>query len=80
MKLKKFEGPTISRAMARIKREMGSEAVILQIKKKKRLGKFIFPLKHYFEVIAGIDVNVPEQYGPDYRLKTNDRLEKETAK
>jgi flagellar biosynthesis protein FlhF len=62
MRIKRYEAPSIPRAMAQVKREMGGEAVILQVKKKKKFGPFFFPRQEIVEVVAGTNMNVPEQY------------------
>jgi flagellar biosynthesis protein FlhF len=65
MRIKRYEAPTIPRAMAQVKRELGSEAVILQVKKRKKFGPFLFPRREVVEVVAGTNVNVAERYTPD---------------
>jgi len=58
MRIKKFEGETLQDALSKVKKDFGSEAVILHTKKYKRGGVFGVFGKEVTEVTAGIDMNV----------------------
>jgi flagellar biosynthesis protein FlhF len=58
MRIKKFEGETLQDALAKVKRDFGPEAVILQTKKFKKGGVFGLFGSQRTEVTAGIDINV----------------------
>jgi flagellar biosynthesis protein FlhF len=61
MRIKKFEGDTLQDALAKVKRDFGSDAVILQTKKYKKGGVFGLFGREKTEVTAGIDMNVEKQ-------------------
>ncbi len=58
MRIKKFEGETLQDALSKVKKDFGSEAVILHTKKYRRGGVFGVFGKEITEVTAGIDINV----------------------
>lgn len=55
MKIKRYFGSTTQEAMAKLKKELGSEAVILHTRKIKREGFFGFLKKPLIEIVAAID-------------------------
>jgi len=58
MRIKKFEGDTLQEALAKVKKDFGPEAVILQTKKYVKGGIFGLFGRQRTEVTAGIDINV----------------------
>jgi flagellar biosynthesis protein FlhF len=58
MRIKKFEGDTLQEALAKVKRDFGADAVILQTKKYVKGGIFGLFGRQRTEVTAGIDINV----------------------
>jgi len=58
MRIKKFEGDTLQEALAKVKRDFGADAVILQTKKYVKGGVFGLFGRQRTEVTAGIDINV----------------------
>jgi len=58
MRIKKFEGDTLQEALAKVKRDFGADAVILQTKKYVKGGIFGVFGRQRTEVTAGIDINV----------------------
>ena len=72
MRIKKYEAPSMKEALARVKAELGPEAVILNTRKFRPGGSLNFLAKDVFEVTAAIDVNLldyqtkprPEPYDP----------------
>ncbi|HOX27692.1 MAG TPA: flagellar biosynthesis protein FlhF [bacterium] len=56
MKVKRYEAPTLQEALLHVKRELGSEAVILQTRKFNRGGVFGFLGKNMVEVLAATDI------------------------
>lgn len=57
MRIKRFVAPTIREAMIKMKKELGSEAVILKSGKVKKSGVMDFVGKEEYEVLAAIDNN-----------------------
>ncbi|KPU28199.1 flagellar biosynthesis protein FlhF [Caloranaerobacter sp. TR13] len=57
MKIKRYIGRTNKEAMDKVKRELGTEAVILHIRKIKQTGFFGFFKKPLIEVVAAVDEN-----------------------
>jgi len=45
MRIKKFEAETIPRALAKVKYNLGLDAVILSVKRKKTAREIYFPTK-----------------------------------
>jgi flagellar biosynthesis protein FlhF len=61
MKIKKFEAETLQGALAKVKKDFGPDAVILQTKRYKK-GSFLGLFgKDTTEVTAGIDINIERQ-------------------
>ena len=61
MKIKKFEAETLQGALAKVKKDFGPNAVILQTKRFKK-GSFLGLFgKEMTEVTAGIDINIERQ-------------------
>ncbi|MEI7640452.1 MAG: flagellar biosynthesis protein FlhF [bacterium] len=58
MRIKKFEGATLQEALFKVKKDFGSEAVILHTKKYKRGAIFGLFGQNITEVTAGIDINI----------------------
>lgn len=61
MKIKKFEAETLQGALAKVKKDFGPNAVILQTKKYKKGGFLGLFGKDMTEVTAGIDINIELQ-------------------
>ena len=62
MRIKTFQGATMSEAMKAVKAEMGSDAVILEVKEvKKRNRLFRPPFPSVVEVIAANDLTRIEE-------------------
>ncbi|MEW6200416.1 MAG: flagellar biosynthesis protein FlhF [bacterium] len=59
MKVKRYEALTLQEALLNVKRELGSDAVILQTRKFNKGGIFGFMGKNMVEVLAATDVNTP---------------------
>ena len=74
MKIKKFAAPTVKEALAKVKQELGKDAVILHSKKVKQGGVLDFFAKELFEVTAAID----ESDQPVY-LKPQSNSQKTTS-
>lgn len=64
MKVKKFRGESINDAVAQMKNEFGSEAVILHTKKVKEGGFLGFFGTKLYEVIGAVDPNVNQPVSP----------------
>ena len=58
MKVKKYEAPTMQKALAEVKKDLGSDAVILHTKTKKSNGFMGLWGKEMVEITASKDVNV----------------------
>jgi flagellar biosynthesis protein FlhF len=56
MKVKRYEAPTLQEALQHVKRDLGSEAVILQTRKFNRGGVFGLLGKSMVEVLAATDM------------------------
>ncbi len=56
MKVKRYEAPTLQEALLHVKRDLGSEAVILQTRKFNRGGVFGILGKNMVEVLAATDI------------------------
>ncbi|WP_141603441.1 AAA family ATPase [Terrilactibacillus laevilacticus] len=65
MKIKKIVAPTMSQAMEKVKKELGSDAVILNTKKVKKARLFNLLKTEYIEVLAAMD---PEPF-PEKRVR-----------
>ena len=55
MKIKKFQAQSMNEAFKKIKAELGSDAVILNVQEKKKTGSFGVIQSRYLEVTAAID-------------------------
>jgi flagellar biosynthesis GTPase FlhF len=64
MRIKKFEGETLQEALSKVKKDFGSEAVILHTKKYKKGSVFGLFGAERTEVTAGIDINVERHQAP----------------
>lgn len=64
MKVKKYEGPTMQKALAEVKKDLGPDAVILHTKTKKVNGIFGLWGKEMVEITASPDVRVMEKKKP----------------
>lgn len=71
MKVKKFTGSTMQEAMSQVKREMGSNAVILQTRNLQSTFLGLFP-KRRVEITAANDVS-----GQDDNSRSESRLERQ---
>lgn len=71
MKVKKYQAQNRSSAMRRIKRELGSEAVILQSRDIKKGGFLGLFKKSYVEIIAALDEEIPEKRQPQVERPIN---------
>ncbi len=58
MNVKTFQGPSIAEALAKVKQELGTNAVILHTRSFKRGGVMGLCAKTVVEITAGINVNV----------------------
>ncbi|MGN6367776.1 MAG: flagellar biosynthesis protein FlhF [Phycisphaerae bacterium] len=58
MNVKTFQGPSIAEALAKVKQELGSNAVILHTRSFKRGGVMGLGAKTVIEITAGVNVNV----------------------
>jgi flagellar biosynthesis protein FlhF len=58
MNVKTFQGSSIADALAKVKQELGTSAVILHTRSFKRGGVMGFGARNVVEITAGIDVNV----------------------
>jgi flagellar biosynthesis protein FlhF len=56
MKVKRYEAPTLQEALMHVKRDLGSDAVILQTRKFNRGGVFGFLGRNVVEVLAATDI------------------------
>ncbi|MCX8092799.1 MAG: flagellar biosynthesis protein FlhF [Candidatus Goldbacteria bacterium] len=61
MKIKKFEAETLQAALAKVKKDFGPNAVILQTKRYRKGSFFGLFGKEMTEVTAGIDINIERQ-------------------
>ncbi|MFC1555891.1 flagellar biosynthesis protein FlhF [candidate division KSB1 bacterium] len=59
MRIKKFVAPSMKEAMAKMKEELGSDALILKSNKVKAGGMLEFMGKEVFEVLAAVDKDAP---------------------
>jgi flagellar biosynthesis protein FlhF len=62
MRIKKYEGPTMRETMAKVRSELGPDAVILKTRKIKPSGLLSFLSKDLFEVTAAMDANFSEYH------------------
>ena len=58
MKVKTYQGPTMADALAKVKQELGSAAVILHTRSFKRGGLMGVGARTVVEITAGVNVNV----------------------
>ncbi len=65
MRIRKYTGKDMQEALAKVRTDLGSEAVILNSRKVKRHGIISWFTKPYFEVLAAID----ENYQPLNRIR-----------
>ena len=63
MKVKRYEAPTLQEALLHVKRDLGSEAVILQTRKFNRGGVFGLLGKNMVEVLAATDIETASSAG-----------------
>lgn len=59
MRIKKYEGSTMRETMAKVRADLGPDAVILKTRKHKPGGLLNLLAKEVFEVTAAIDVDLP---------------------
>lgn len=78
MKVKRFEAATLQEALLNVKRDLGSDAVILQTRRFSRGGLFGFLGKDVVEVLAAVEVNTAGSAAPVQRPK-NESLVKAAA-
>lgn len=83
MRIKKYEAETMNEAIAKVKRDFGSKAIILHSKNTKKGGLLGFLGKDCVEVLAGIDINIIEKQDPKKAIiketkKPETRLETRT--
>ncbi len=55
MRIKRFSAPTLKEAVGQMKKELGSDAIVLESRKVKKDGIFDFSKKERMEVIAALD-------------------------
>jgi len=55
MRIKRFSAPTLKEAVVQMKKELGSDAIILESRKVKKDGIFDFSKKERMEIIAALD-------------------------
>ena len=55
MRIKRFSAPTLKEAVVQMKKELGSDAIVLESRKVKKDGIFDFPKKERMEIIAALD-------------------------
>ncbi|MFA6448758.1 MAG: flagellar biosynthesis protein FlhF [bacterium] len=63
MKVKRYEAPTLQEALLHVKRDLGSDAVILQTRKFNRGGVFGLLGKNMVEVLAATDIETASSSG-----------------
>jgi len=81
MKVKRYEAPTLQEALLNVKRDLGSEAVILQTRKFNRGGFLGIRRQDVVEVLAATDVNTPGSPSPSpaqSRPRNTSQLQKKT--
>ena len=61
MNVKTFQGPSIAEALAKVKQELGSSAIILHTRSFKRGGMMGLGAKTVIDITAGVNVNVPQR-------------------
>jgi len=61
MIIKKFTAPTMTEALAKVREELGTDAIILSTRSEKRGGVLDFSGRRVVEVTAAVDDNRPEQ-------------------
>ncbi|MGI5901197.1 MAG: flagellar biosynthesis protein FlhF [Desulfitobacteriia bacterium] len=69
MRVKRFVGNSVSDTMAKIKRELGSEAVILQTRHIKEGGLFGFFARTKVEITAAIEDKPVNILSPDFKTE-----------
>jgi len=67
MIIKKFTAPTMTEALAKVREELGTDAIILSTRSEKRGGVLDFSGRRVVEVTAAVDDNRPEQGGSSGR-------------
>ncbi len=55
MRIKRFSAPTLKEAVGQMKKELGSDAIILESRKVKKDGIFDFSKKERMEILAALD-------------------------
>ena len=63
MVIKKYTAPTITEALAKVRDELGTEAIILTTRSNRKGGIFDFVGKSFVEVTAAVDENPLEKTG-----------------
>ncbi|MDI6799707.1 MAG: flagellar biosynthesis protein FlhF [Actinomycetota bacterium] len=58
MRVKRYEGATIEEALAKVKADLGREAIILHTKRSPKKGPFKFLSKERVEITAALDLNL----------------------
>lgn len=74
MKIKRYIGKTNKEAMDKVKRELGTEAVILHTRKIKQTGFLSFLKKPLIEVVAAIDENYETKNITNYQMYKNKNI------
>ncbi|MEW5947623.1 MAG: flagellar biosynthesis protein FlhF [bacterium] len=74
MRVKRYEAPTLQEALLNVKKELGSDAVILQTRRFSKGGVLGFMGKNMVEVLAATDVGAPGDAAPAPALKVNHQL------
>ena len=63
MIIKKFTAPTMTEALAKVREELGAEAVILNTRSNRAGGVFDFVGRSFVEVTAAVDENLSQEDG-----------------
>ncbi|NOY77221.1 MAG: flagellar biosynthesis protein FlhF [Calditrichaeota bacterium] len=72
MKIKKFRAQTMNEAFKKIKAELGSDAVILNVQEQKKTGAFGVVQARFLEVTAAVDEKPIRHSGTPLRSKETD--------
>ena len=74
MRIRKYNGKDMQEALAKVRADLGVEAVILNSRKVKRRGIAAWFSKPYFEVLAAVEENfIPAIPPSQSRKNTADR-------
>lgn len=68
MKIRRFEAPTIQEALQKVRRELGSDAVIFQTRKYKKGGFLGLFGQDWAEITAGLDAAGSDRNQPTERI------------